>query len=475
MRILINMSLSRYAIGIYSILFLFSLTTCSREIVEEPYLPIDTHDRYIEALVRLEISETELGKQWIESAENAISNPSNIMLPFSEELIFDPAIPEAIGYVFPADAGRRIDIDIQTDLNRFFADVYRIDNGANSTRQRIASRPESDSRIAFEPKRDGMYLLRMQPELLRGGKVTLTILARAALAFPVDGGNPSDIGSYYGDPRDGGVRIHEGLDIFAPRGTPVLAATAGTVRVGTRTRGGSVVTLYDDGRDIRLYYAHLDEQLVSSGDRVEIGDVIGTVGNTGNAITTPPHLHIGVYRQSWAGSVDPWSFFVEPDAITALPPVADDRIGEWRRLSENSTMSRTISNRALNSRYVNRSPILTAKGKSDAVIQPDQTNDTMLAAGLAVQVVGVTGEWVRIRTPAGATGYIDPALIQPTDAEIVLPEGHHAIDLRTGDITGHVAAGTVIRPIGTHSDGIVAELRSGKVAFLVPDTRSDPL
>jgi peptidoglycan LD-endopeptidase LytH len=473
MRILINMSLSRYAIGIYSMLFLFLLTTCSREIVEEPYLPIDTHDKYINALIRLELSETELGKQWIESAETAISNPGNIMLPFSEELIFDPAIPEAIGYVFPADAGRRIDIDIQTDLNRFFADVYRIDDGTNSTRQRIASRPESGSKIAFEPKRDGMYLLRMQPELLRGGKVTLTISARAAFAFPVEGGNPADIGSYYGDPRDGGVRIHEGLDIFAPRGTPVLAAIAGTVRVGTRTRGGNVVTLYDDRRDIRLYYAHLDEQLVTSGDRVEIGDVIGTVGNTGNAITTPPHLHIGVYRQSWAGSVDPWNFFVEPDAITALQSVLGDRIGEWQRLAENSTMTRNISYRRPNPRYVNRSPILKVKGKSDAEIQPTQTNETMLAAGSAVQVIGVTGEWARIRTPAGATGYIDPAFIEPTDAEIVLPDRRQAIDLRTGDITGNIAAGTIVRPIGTHNDGVVAELRNGKVAVLVPDAKSD--
>ncbi|WP_239691961.1 peptidoglycan DD-metalloendopeptidase family protein, partial [Hymenobacter coccineus] len=69
--------------------------------------------------------------------------------------------------------------------------------------------------------------------------------------------------------RDGGARRHEGIDIFAPRGTPAVAAAAGTVtRLGNTRLGGNVVWLSADGTDEHLYYAHLDRQLVQPGQRV---------------------------------------------------------------------------------------------------------------------------------------------------------------------------------------------------------------
>jgi hypothetical protein len=103
-------------------------------------------------------------------------------------------------------------------------------------------------------------------------------------------GTERDIGSRFGAPRDAGARSHHGIDIFARRGTPVVAAATGVVnRVNVTDIGGKVVWV----RDVlgnSLYYAHLDSQAVSSGMRVNVGDTLGFVGNTGNARTTPPHL-----------------------------------------------------------------------------------------------------------------------------------------------------------------------------------------
>ena len=95
-------------------------------------------------------------------------------------------------------------------------------------------------------------------------------------------------------------------DLFAPRGTPVLAASAGRVRgVRETSRGGKVVWIRDPVREASLYYAHLDSQHVSDGQMVKRGDTVGFVGNTGNARGTPPQLHFGLYRR---GPVDPYPF-----------------------------------------------------------------------------------------------------------------------------------------------------------------------
>lgn len=92
-------------------------------------------------------------------------------------------------------------------------------------------------------------------------------------------------------------RRHEGIDIFARRGTAVVAATEGIVlRVGTNRLGGQVVWVLGPGGQ-RHYYAHLDRHAdIDNGERVRAGTVLGYVGTTGNAAGTPPHLHYGIYE-----------------------------------------------------------------------------------------------------------------------------------------------------------------------------------
>lgn len=91
-------------------------------------------------------------------------------------------------------------------------------------------------------------------------------------------------------------RKHEGIDIFAERGTPIHATTHGIVRkVGIDRLGGNVVSIIGPG-GAGHYYAHLEKYAdISEGDWVEQGDIIGYVGDSGNAKGTPTHVHYGIY------------------------------------------------------------------------------------------------------------------------------------------------------------------------------------
>lgn len=115
------------------------------------------------------------------------------------------------------------------------------------------------------------------------------------LLMPVEGVRVADVWPSFGDPRSGG-RSHAGVDIMAPRGTPVRAAAVGTVwRAGESCNGGiSVTVLGDDGT--RYFYAHLDALApgLEPRQRVGVDTVLGFVGNTGNAAATAPHLHFEV-------------------------------------------------------------------------------------------------------------------------------------------------------------------------------------
>lgn len=120
--------------------------------------------------------------------------------------------------------------------------------------------------------------------------------ADLALLMPVPSVRVAQIADTYGAPRAGG-RSHEGQDVFAPRGTPVVSATAGFVyEMSGRFRGGRSVMVLGPGAR-RYFYSHLDAYAegLREGAWVEAGTVLGYVGNDGNAATTPPHLHFGAY------------------------------------------------------------------------------------------------------------------------------------------------------------------------------------
>ncbi len=125
-----------------------------------------------------------------------------------------------------------------------------------------------------------------------------------ALPVPVEGVRAARIADTFGAPR-GSDRTHAGVDIFAKRGTPVFSATHGVVAsVRKSGLGGKQVWVVGPARE-RHYYAHLEDWQagLKMGDVVRPGDPLGTVGTTGNARGTPPHLHYGIYGGS--GAYDP--------------------------------------------------------------------------------------------------------------------------------------------------------------------------
>jgi peptidoglycan LD-endopeptidase LytH len=114
--------------------------------------------------------------------------------------------------------------------------------------------------------------------------------------MPVVGIRPIDLDDSWGAPRDGGRRPHRGIDIFAPRGTPIVAVTDGVISyIGDQPKGGHCLWLTTEA-GTSFYYAHLDRWAPGLYEGMEVlkGDLLGFVGNTGNAITTPPHLHFGI-------------------------------------------------------------------------------------------------------------------------------------------------------------------------------------
>jgi murein DD-endopeptidase MepM/ murein hydrolase activator NlpD len=118
----------------------------------------------------------------------------------------------------------------------------------------------------------------------------------ATLPSPLLASRTAPVVNSWGNPRTGG-RSHEGIDLFAPKDTPVLSTTRGIVtRVGTNRLGGQVLWVLGPGLE-RHYYAHLNRYgAFRAGDRVRAGDIIGYAGNTGNARGGPVHLHYGIYR-----------------------------------------------------------------------------------------------------------------------------------------------------------------------------------
>ena len=92
-----------------------------------------------------------------------------------------------------------------------------------------------------------------------------------------------------------GDHMHAGVDIFGKIGTDIFSASNGIVILsGTNNLGGKFITVLD--ADFRFhYYAHLSSIDTYIGCIVLAGDKIGTLGNTGSAINTPPHLHYGIY------------------------------------------------------------------------------------------------------------------------------------------------------------------------------------
>lgn len=168
-------------------------------------------------------------------------------------------------------------------------------------------------------------------EVRRGEAATAAAVPRAAplngpagpvagLTIPVAGVPKSALADTFTDAR-GADRVHDAIDIMAPRGTPVVAAADGRIeKLFDSERGGLTIYQFEPSGRYAYYYAHLDRYAptLAEGDSVRRGEVIGYVGSTGNASPDAPHLHFAVFalgpeRNWWQGTaLNPYPLLAGP-------------------------------------------------------------------------------------------------------------------------------------------------------------------
>jgi murein DD-endopeptidase MepM/ murein hydrolase activator NlpD len=234
------------------------------------------------------------GEQWFRETRAALDEALEVDVPFAA---FTQADGDAQAYSFAAAAGQTLEITLApgSDMtaDKVFVEVFRVVDvlGAGLHERLAALRPSSTSLRTRLPS-DGTYHVLVQGA--GAGPRRLTLELGAALPFPVVGAHEDAIRSLFGASRDSGHRDHLGVDIFVQRLTPVLAVTAGRAMPRKDALGGNTVWLNTPGTS--YYYAHLDRVAVREEQQVKAGDVLGYVGNTGNARNVSSHLHFGVYR-----------------------------------------------------------------------------------------------------------------------------------------------------------------------------------
>lgn len=340
------------------------------------------HELYGEKIKNAGLQETALGKLWFSAAQQSLASPLTINLPYTETGYFSADQPRAAGLQFHGKRGEKLNIILSKKPTTGFSiylDLWQPPVTSDSRPKLLSYADTTPATITHEVETDGTYILRLQPELLKSGEYTLSITTEPSLAFPVTPEVKSNIGSLWGSGRDGGARRHEGIDIFAPRGTALLAAADGVISGETENRlGGKVIFLRPENKNYALYYAHLDQHLVQPGQTVKTGDTIGTMGNTGNARTTSPHLHFGIYTN--LGAVDPLPFVNQvrktPEKISA--PLSN--LGKWVRNKKNVRLLSELS----------------ASAQAALLVE----------ANTLLEVEAATSGWYKVSLPGGEKGFV---------------------------------------------------------------------
>ncbi|MEG9268415.1 M23 family metallopeptidase [Qipengyuania sp. Mu-71] len=175
---------------------------------------------------------------------------------------------------------------------------------ATSTGQREATRPAeaAPSPSASDTSSDGTAT---DSDVLAVGALDAQLAAAPSAAqlrqllIPVQNIRPADLTDTYSDSRGGGTRLHEALDIMAPKGTSVLSSAPGTIEKLFRSKaGGNTIYVRSTDGETIYYYAHLDAYAegLREGQRVRRGQRLGMVGSSGNASAEAPHLHFAILQ-----------------------------------------------------------------------------------------------------------------------------------------------------------------------------------
>ena len=427
----------------YLILFLIllGLYGCNGSVVNKLLKKQSPYENYLSSLESSSLGTYSLVQDWKQAGEDVLLDSLEVALPYHEIGYFDPKQPKAMLLRYPVKEGHQIEVALNPVSQKdavIFLDIFEVDP-VDGSLERIHY-ADSIGTVSYQVRNSGFHALRLQPELLRGGMFSLSITAQGLLAFPIVGRGTSNIASFWGDPRDGDARKHEGVDVFASRGTPVVAASPGRVRrVGDNRLGGKVVWLFNNELGHSQYYAHLDSQLVGAGQMVNAGDTIGLVGNTGNAITTAPHLHFGIYR-SGRGAVDPLPF-LEELVLPKETALAD-------------------------SLYLGKPALITAaQGNIRAAPTTSSARIGGYERNTLIQIEGKSGSWYRISLPNDQKAYIFENLVKLAEAPVqqlelsALDEVREYWDASTS-MTGNIIAGEA-RVLGEFEGKYYLETASG--------------
>lgn len=319
---------------------------------------------------------------WEAAFANAINDSLNVTLPYGEKGSFTAYRNVAYSYTLELEEGEVLVAGVAKDSvnQKVFIDVFE---ERNNTWHPAKSSIANTSLIEYEIAATGRYKVIIQPEIVAGSDFFISLNKKPLYAFPVAGKGNAAVGSFWGMERDGGKRSHEGIDIFAGRGTPVVAATNGSISfTGERGLGGRQVWLRDGLFGKSLYYAHLDSIAVQSGATVKTGDTLGFVGNTGNARSTPPHLHFGIYRN---GAVNPLPY------VYQTQQVKESAFARNYRATQLKAKAMANLRRAPNT----QSQILGALNANDTIAFLGQHND-----------------WLHIQTRAGQKAFVHRSLVK---------------------------------------------------------------
>jgi murein DD-endopeptidase MepM/ murein hydrolase activator NlpD len=365
---------------------------------------------------------------WRAAVRDALGKAQTIDLPFREAGFLQGMRPATSLYRFAGREGERLRARItagEVDTASLFLFLLKVSGENNDSLELL--RVERGAEVTYEPSHDGRFLLYVHTRPFKDGLYALDIESEPSLGFPVAGKDSRAILCPFGARRSGGARTHRGVDIFARRGTPVLAACSGFVeRVGRDALGGKVVWLREAKRGLQLYYAHLDRQLVRRYTWVGPGDTLGTVGSTGNADAIAPHLHFGIYTSS-RGYIDPYPYI---DQVAQQPAVAAThtaRLGSWARSAHTLVLRRTVSDQS--------APV------------------SQVYSHTAFHVLDSVGTWFHVRLIDGTDGYVQQSLAQPAT------EPFCRIDLLAARIV-YDRLGPGAQPVDTLDAGVRAPVLS---------------
>jgi murein DD-endopeptidase MepM/ murein hydrolase activator NlpD len=404
-------------------------------------LLLSPHDSYYSALLRENLKAT--AERWRLEAEESLAAPLRISLPYSERNLLDADYLQPITFAFDLKIDELIQVNIFPSTNtraEVFVDVFYVKDAATEP-MRIGSMATKDQQLKIAAEHTGQHLVRIQPSHAAQGLMDVAITSPLRYGFPVDTERENTVQSLFGVDRDGGARRHEGIDIFAPRGTPVIAAEAGyVVRVGDTPRGGKNVWVRGDQRS--FYYAHLDSIAVSPGDRVIRGEVLGTLGNTGNAVTTSPHLHFGIYKLA-QGAVDPLPLVGRKKSVNTYAPPLVELAPRWLSIKTEKANLRS-------------GPSLKT------------TTVASLKRAELLQVDAIAGDWLRVTTGNSTKGFIERRLTgTPSESKLTLTENHVAFSLPddTSPVIGNFSAGDKLPTLGRFGSFVWIKMSGGVYAW----------